>query len=120
MPVLKAIAVLLLMQLAGEALVKVTGLPFPGSLIGLLLLFAALAYRGGVPKGLRDTSGHLLQHLLLLFIPPVAGIMMYFDRIAREWLPFLAACIGGAALTVMVTAFVFQWALRRFYKETEA
>lgn len=116
MPVLKAIALLLVIQLAGEALVRLTGLPFPGPLVGLLLLFAILVYRGATPKGLRDTTGHLLQHLLLLFIPAVAGIMMYFDRIAREWLPFLAACIGGAALTILVTAVVFRWALHRFYQ----
>jgi len=102
------------MQLLGELLVRTAGLPLPGPLAGLLLLFGGLVWLGRVPRGLRDTTGYLLPHLMLLFIPPVAGVMMYFDRIGREWLPFLGACVGGALLTIAVTALVFQWALRRF------
>lgn len=113
MPVLFAIATLLFMQFLGEVLVRISGLPVPGSLLGLLLLFGALCLRGGVPKGLRDTSSHLLQHLMLLFIPVVAGIMLHFERIAHEWLPFLAASLGGTAVTIVVTALTFRWMLLR-------
>lgn len=113
MPVLYAIAVLFVMQLLGEVLVRLFGLPLPGPLVGLVLLFGLLMVRGGVPKGLHDTTHHLLAHLMLLFIPLIAGVMLHFDRIAQEWLPFLLACIAGAAITVVVTALTFRWMLRR-------
>ena len=100
-----AFALLLVFQLVGEVLVQALGLPLPGPLVGMLLLFAALLLRGGLPPG-------LLSHLMLLFIPAVTGVMMYFDRIGREWLPFLAACLLGAALTMAVTAFTLRWMLR--------
>lgn len=101
------------MQFLGEVFVRFTGLPVPGPLIGLLLLFAALCLNRGVPKSLRDTSSHILQHLMLLFVPVVAGIMLHFDRIAREWIPFLAACIGATVITILVTAVTFRWMQRR-------
>jgi holin-like protein len=78
----------------------------------MLLLFAALVLRGELPAAMADTAQALLSHLMLLFIPAVTGVMMYFDRIGREWLPFLAACLLGAAITMAVTAFTLRWMLR--------
>jgi holin-like protein len=113
MPVLLAIAVLFLMQIAGEALARLSGLPMPGPLIGMLLMLAALMIYGRVPAGLRDACHHMLKHLMLLFIPAVAGIMVYFGTMEREWIPFLVACIAGVALTIAVTALTFRWMLKR-------
>lgn len=107
------LTLLFLMQLLGEGLVFWLGLPMPGPLLGMLLLALWLVWRGAVPEGLRQASGGLLQHLMLLFIPAVTGVMMHFGRVAHEWLPFLAACLGGAAVTLLVTAYTFRWMLRR-------
>jgi len=41
------------------------------------------------------------------------GVMMHVDRVAAEWLPFLAACLVGAAVTLVVTALTLQWMLKR-------
>ena len=51
--------------------------------------------------------------MLLLFIPAVAGVMMHFHQIGSQWLPFLAAGIGGAAVTMVVTAVTLRFLLRR-------
>jgi holin-like protein len=112
MSVVHAFAFLLVFQLIGEVLVQALALPLPGPLVGMLLLFAALVLRGELPAAMADTAQALLSHLMLLFIPAVTGVMMYFDRIGREWLPFLAACLLGAAITMAVTAFTLRWMLR--------
>src|SRR3546814_17085756 len=101
------------MQIVGEALARFTGLPLPGPLLGMLLMLAALMAYGRVPVGLRNTCHHLLKHLMMLFIPLVAGIMVYFGTLEREWIPFLLACIGGVALTLVVTALTLQWMVKR-------
>ena len=106
---LYALTALFILQLLGELLVQLLGLPLPGALAGMLLLLAALLAYGRVPQALESTAGSLLQNMMLLFIPAIAGVMLHFDRIAREWLPFLVACIAGAAITLVVTA----WTLRR-------
>jgi holin-like protein len=107
-----AFALLLVFQLVGEVAAQGLHLPVPGPLVGMLLLFAALLARGRLSDELRETASSMLRHLMLLFIPAVTGVMMYFDRIAREGLPFLAACILGAAVTLVATALTLQWMLR--------
>jgi putative effector of murein hydrolase LrgA (UPF0299 family) len=110
--VVHAFALLLVFQLAGEVAVQALALPLPGPLVGMLLLFVALVVRGVLPDALAKAAQALLSHLMLLFIPAVTGVMMYFDRIGREWLPFLAACVLGAAVTLTVTALTLRWMLR--------
>lgn len=105
-------ALLLVCQLIGEVAVQALALPVPGPLVGMLLLFVGLLMRGGLPDEVRDAANALLRHLMLLFIPAVTGVMMYFDRIAREWLPFMAACIVGTAVTMIATALTLRWMLR--------
>ena len=116
---LYAITTLFLCQLAGELLVQWLGLPIPGPLIGMLLLFVALLVRGRVPEALGETAGHLLRNLMLLFIPAVTGVMLHFERVGREWLPFLAAGIVGAAFTMTVTALTLRWMIRITGKDAQ-
>ncbi len=104
-------ALLLVCQLIGEITVQALSLPVPGPLVGMLLLFSGLVLRGELPDGVRDAANALLRHLMLLFIPAVTGVMMYFDRIAQEWLPFMAACIVGTAVTMVATALTLRWML---------
>lgn len=116
MPVLYAVAALLVMQLAGEWIVRVVGLPVPGALVGLLLLFVTLLLMGRLPSGLRHTADHVLPHLMFLFIPAVAGVTLHFERLQQEWLPFVLACTVGTAITVVVTAATFCWVLKHTQK----
>lgn len=111
---LYALTALIAFQLLGELLVQCLGLPLPGALAGMLLLLAALLMLGRVPQALEQVADGLLRNMMLLFIPAIAGVMLHFDRIAREWLPFLAACVAGAAITLVVTA----WTLRRLLHKT--
>lgn len=110
---LYALAALFAFQLVGEALVQYFQLPFPGALLGALLLLLGLLMYGRLPPALESTSQTLLQNMMLLFIPTIAGVMLHFERIAKEWLPFLVAGVAGAAITFGVTAWTFKWMLAR-------
>ncbi|MGH8727391.1 MAG: CidA/LrgA family protein [Burkholderiales bacterium] len=110
---LGALTWLLLFQLIGEVLAQWFGLPLPGPVLGMLFLFAVLVARGGMPDNLRDTSNAMLQHLMLLFVPAVSGVMIHFERVGKEWLPILAAAIGGAVITMVVTALTLRALLAR-------
>lgn len=110
---LYALATLFAFNLLGELLVRATGLPLPGALIGTLLLLLGLLFYQRLPKPLEETAGVLLQNMMLLFIPVIAGVMLEFDHLRREWLPFVAACVGGAAITFTATALTFRYFLQR-------
>jgi holin-like protein len=110
---LNALAVLLVFQLIGEVVVQWLKLPLPGPLIGMLLLFAVLIARGRVPHWLRETATGLLQHLMLLFIPAVTGVIVYFEQLGDDWPAFVVACIGGTAISIVVTALTLRGMLAR-------
>ena len=105
---LGALTVLLVYQLAGEVLVQLTGLPVPGPVVGMLLLFVTLLARGSAPASWRDTSQQLLSHLSLLFVPAGVGVMLHFGRLGSEWLALAVALVGSTVLTIAVTALVMR------------
>lgn len=108
---LYALLGLLALQWLGEWLVLALHLPLPGALVGALLLLAGLLWLGRLPKTLEQVANALLQNMMLLFIPIIAGVMLHFERIAREWLPFLASAIVGTVVTMLATAWVLRWLL---------
>jgi len=108
-----ALTLLLVFQLAGEVIARGLGLPVPGPVIGMALLFLALLLRGGPGENLRQSAGKLLQHLSLLFIPGGTGIVLYGDLIAAEWLPLAAALVGSTFLAIVVTALVLDALIKR-------
>ena len=114
-----ALTLLLVFQLAGEVIARALGLPIPGPVIGMGLLFLALLVRRGPGEDLRRTSGQLLQHLSLLFVPAGTGIVLYGDRIAAEWLPLLVSLFISTLLTLAVTALVLKALVRRHGRPEE-
>ena len=114
---LKAITLLLLFQLAGEAISLLLKLPIPGPVIGMALLFAVLALRGGPGIELRETAQQLLQHLSLLFVPAGVGVMLHWQRMADEWLPIVVSLVASTFVTIAVTAWVLRALIRHGLKQ---
>lgn len=110
---LGALTLLLVFQLAGEVLVQLTGLPVPGPVVGMLLLFVGLAVRGEAPEALRATSQQLLSHLSLLFVPAGVGVMLHFARLGKEWLALAVALVASTVITIAVTALAMRLLQRR-------
>ncbi len=108
-----AITLLLVFQLLGEVLSRSLSLPIPGPVIGMALLFAALALRGGPSTDLRDTAQGLLQHLSLLFVPAGTGVMLHYQRLSDEWLPLVVSLLLSTALTIGLSALVLRLLIRR-------
>lgn len=104
-----ALTLLLLCQLAGELLARLLGLPVPGPVLGLVLLFLFCCLRPQMPDALRDTAQTILRHLSLLFVPAGVGVMVHAARIESEWVAIVVALLVSAVLTIAVTALVFRW-----------
>lgn len=111
------IALVLLLQLAGEVLVRALGIPIPGPVIGMLLLLVILILRGGPPRPLQRLATGLLNHLSLLFIPAGAGVISYLALLADNWLAVLLTIIGSTLITIIVTAFTLRLLMRRTDRE---
>jgi len=109
---LEALATLLGFQLLGEALVHLTGLPIPGPVLGMALLFAAWPALSSLHERLTTVADTLLAHFGLLFVPAGVGVMLHAGLIAAWWAPLLLGIVLSTALTMGGSAWLFQ-ALRR-------
>ncbi len=109
---LRALTTLILCQFAGEVIARGAGLAMPGPVLGLVLLLAVLAARGGLDETMRSTAAGLLRHLSLLFVPAGVGIVTQLDALGRDWLAIAAAITVSTALGLGVTASVMQRLVR--------
>jgi holin-like protein len=93
---------------AGEILSGLGVLPFPGSVIALVLLLANLAVIGEVPPQLVRLADTVLSVLGMLFVPTGVGLLAYTHLLRTEFAPIAAAVLGGTLLTIVVTAFAAE------------
>ena len=114
MQFLNGITLLLIFQLIGEVGARLLDIPVPGPVIGMLLLFLALAVRRSVPPSLDTASSTLLSHLSLLFVPAGVGMMIHLERITGEWLPIAVALLGSTVITMLASALIMAGASRLF------
>ncbi|MGD0109328.1 MAG: CidA/LrgA family protein [Rhodopila sp.] len=111
-----AFAVLVGLQLVGEALRQTLHLPLPGPLIGMVLLTTLLVARGSagpaaeraIPPSLLSAANGLIANMGLLFVPAGVGIIAELDVLRREWLPILAGLVVSTVLGLVVTGLVMH------------
>lgn len=118
---IEALAALLFCQLSGEVLARQFGLPVPGPVIGLALLFLALRLRSWARPdapaidgtSLGAVSAFLLAHLSLLFVPAGTGIVRHAGTLVAHGPGLVVALVVSTVLTLTVTALVFMAVARR-------
>lgn len=114
---LGSITLILVCQLAGEAIVHLFDWPLPGPVLGMLLLFLVLLVRGRVDKPLDRVTRGILSNLGLLFVPVAVGVMTQTGALAAEAIPIAVAVLGSTVVTMLVTGWVMQALDRRGRKD---
>ena len=105
---IRGFAVLLSFQLLGELLVRGCHWPVPGNVVGMALLLVALMLGVVRLEWVTEAAELMLSHMALLFVPVGVGVMLYFDLLAREWLPIVAATVLSTFVVLAVTGHVTQ------------
>ena len=113
---IRAFALLLVCQLAGEILSRASGLPVPGPVIGLVLLAAGAILYARLTKAdaseiesteLGRTATALIGVLGLLFVPAGVGIVQQLPVVGAWGLALFTALLVSTVLTLLVTVYVF-------------
>lgn len=99
----------------GEAVVHLTGLPLPGSVVGLFLVLALLANNLFSPSSLQRGSRWFLAQLVLFLLPSVLSLLDHPEFLGLLGLKILAAILLGTLSVMVVTAlavdFCYRWTL---------
>lgn len=105
---LSALTLILSCQLIGELVTRFLGLPVPGPVAGMVILFILLVLKGSVPRQVGTVTDALLNNLALLFVPAGVGVMAHLGLLGQDWLPISVALIGSTLATIAVTALVMS------------
>jgi len=105
---LASLTVIVLFEVAGDALQALFRLPIPGPVIGMALLLAALIGHGRLPPAFDRAATGILGYLPMLFVPAGVGIMAHFDLIRAEWPAIVAALVVSTVAAVVVTALTMR------------
>ncbi len=107
---LKPLALLLVCQLAGEAITRGLALPLPGPVVGLLILLVALfiaRHRGRVDASTVDTTSLGVVSNGLLFVPAGVGVIQHLHLLGRQGPALFVTLLLSTVLTLIVTVWVF-------------
>jgi holin-like protein len=104
---LRGMAWLLALQSLGELLSRGLSLPFPGPVVGMLLLVMALRLHA-VRTPVAACADFLLSHLSLLFVPVGVGVMTHLGVVSQYGGRMLAVIVLSTLVGLAVTALVLH------------
>jgi holin-like protein len=106
------IGLVTLFWLGGCGVARLTGVPLPGSLLGLLALLMLLA-TGRLDARLLDRgAGWLLREMLLFFVPAVVALMAHPEFLGVVGLKVLGVILASTLLVMLATALTVDLGMR--------
>ncbi|EEI82757.1 CidA/LrgA family protein [Anaerococcus tetradius] len=108
MKYLKEFCYLLFFLLLGFIAKKVTGLPIPEPVFGMIFLFIALVSKLVKLDDIQSTSSFLTSILAFTFTPLGVGLMVQFDVIKDNAIKILIVMTISCLITMAVTAKVVE------------
>ncbi|WP_276989803.1 CidA/LrgA family protein [Capnocytophaga gingivalis] len=97
----------------GELIVYLTGIHFPSSIIGMILLTLFLHLGWIKLHWVKAFSDMLISHLGLFFVPPSVAILAYFDLIAKNFWSISVAIVVSTIIVMVVTGHIYQFIRKR-------
>lgn len=113
MKILMQMAIIFFICLLGELISALLPIPFPASVIGMILVFLLLLFGPLKVYHISKQTDFLLSNMVLFFIPPAVGIIENIHYLDGKLLIFLFICIFSTVVTFGITAWtvtaVMKW-----------
>jgi holin-like protein len=81
---------------------------FPGSIIGLIVLFLLLEFKVMKLEWILPAGNLLLKHMAFIFIPAAVGMVAYLNEVYDSALVIIINVLSGVALIILVVGRLFQ------------
>ncbi len=114
-----ALSLILACQLAGELVTRLFGLPVPGPVFGMALLFVLMLASSQLATLVTPTGEGILRHLSLLFVPAGVGVMGHLAAIGAHGVGLALALILSTVLALAIGAAVFVGVSKLIGKGTQ-
>lgn len=111
-------AFLMALFLASNWLVGFTGLPMPGNVLGIIVLFLLLLTGVVKEEHISTAANFLLKHMVFFFVPVAVGLMQWGGVFYDYGWILLAAVVIGAILPLLAVGLLGR-ALRRRTRRKE-
>lgn len=106
---IRALTIILGCLAVGELVIYLTDLPFPSSIIGLLILFILLEKQLVKPDWFKPITDFLMQNLMLMLIVPCVALVEYLDLLGKDAFAIIIAAMGSSVLVLLSTAKTHEW-----------
>ena len=106
---------ILFFYFTGEFISDVIDGFIPGSVIGMVLLFLALAFKVVKPNKVKKLSTLLTENMGLFFLPAGVGLMNSLGIISQYWVVIVTASVVSTILVIASVALIQQ----KLGKETD-
>lgn len=106
---LRGFLLILLFLAFGRLISAYLPIAFPGSIIGLILLFIALNTSLVKSAWIMTSGNFILKYMALLFIPIGVGLLNYFELILSNWLVILFSLLFTTLLIMFLVGHFYQF-----------
>lgn len=120
MKILKQFFIILLISALGDLLNSLIPLPVPGTVWGMLLLFAALLWGIVKLEQVEDTADFFMSILPLLFVPFGVSLLRSYHVLARHALAIVVITIVSFFICFAVTGKTADFLIARKNKADAA
>ncbi|ACS86229.1 CidA/LrgA family protein [Musicola paradisiaca] len=105
---LRAFALISLCLFAGNAVSALLPITIPGSIIGMLILFALLASQILPARWVKPGCNLFIRYMALLFVPIGVGVMNYYDLLLSQFGPIVVSCLFSTIIVMLVVGHTTQ------------
>ena len=112
MRILKQIGFIFGICLVGQIIAELIPVPFPGSVMSMVLLFILFMLHWANPEKLKNVNEFLLENMSFFFVPSAVSIITKYDLIKNSIVQILIICVVSFVVTFAVTAYTVTFVMK--------
>ena len=110
---------LLFFYFLGQCASRLIGGFIPGSILGMLLLFAALCLKIIKAEDVKGAAQFLLNNIVLFFVPISVGLMTSYTLISEHLYAIIVSCVVSTILIISVVGWFQQFQEKQAVKRNK-
>ena len=112
MRILKQIGFIFGICLVGQIIAELIPVPFPGSVMSMVLLFILFMLNWANPEKLKNVNDFLLENMSFFFVPSAVSIITKYALIKNSIVQILIICVVSFVVTFAVTAYTVTFVMK--------